>query len=101
MRPKGTVANPDPDAITVRQAPTPLNQGIHVIVAAHTQDKCNELLQTCLPAELASNEWIERMSPTSYLWALKKATALISDPDLKQELTRILAEAEIQKPRKT
>ena len=54
-----------------------------------------------IPAEFASNEWIENMSPTSYLWALQKSVILILGPNWKLELTRILANAEAQKPKTT
>ena len=97
VRPKGTTANPNPEPVSVAFRPPPLSHGIRAIIAAHTQNKCNELLQTCLPSDIATNEWIENMSPTSYIWGLKKAIIMILGPQWTLELTRILSDAEAQK----
>jgi hypothetical protein len=96
---KGTIANPNPDAAMIKLTPPSIGQGIKAIIAAHIESKNNELLALCLPAEFASNEWIENMSPSSYLWALQKSVILILGPNWKLELTRILANAQAQNPK--
>jgi transcriptional regulator with XRE-family HTH domain len=100
VRIKGTTANPNPEPVTITLRPPPMMLGIRAIIEAHTQNKCNELLRICLPSEVATNEWIENMSPTSYIWALQKSIILILGREWKQELTRILSEAEAQRPNK-
>jgi DNA-binding XRE family transcriptional regulator len=101
VRPKGGDGNTYPDGTIITLTAPPVIKGIGAIVRAHAEDRCNDLIKSCLPQEFANDQWIENMSPTSYLWALQKSVILILGPNWKLELTRILANAEAQKPKTT
>ena len=96
VRPKGTDGNTYPDGTIINLTSPPLIKGIGGIVRAHTEDRCNDLIKICLPKELADDKWIENMSPTSYLSALKKAVILILGPTWKAEFAKIIADTEAQ-----
>ena len=98
-RPKGVDGNTYPEGTIINLTQPPLIKGIEAIVRAHTDGRYNDLIKCCLPKELANNEWIENLSPTSYLGLLRKAVILILGPAWKIEFARLVTETEAQSKR--
>ena len=92
VTPKSTDTVPKPEPIKIELHNPGLSTAIKAIIQAHTDNKCNELLKLCLPKEYANDNWIEQMSPSSYLWAIKKSVIIcLGKEEWKTELARLIA----------
>lgn len=95
VTPKSTDTVPNPEPIKIILHNPGLSTAIKAIIQAHTDDKCNELLKLCLPKEYANDNWIENMSPSSYLWAIKKSVIIcLGKEEWKTELARLIAKTQ-------
>ena len=85
-----TEAKNQPAVVEVKMVRPGKGEGIAAVTMALTQNKNDELLLTCFDKEHASLDFISKISPNNYLWALKKCVQLILGPAWKEELQELV-----------
>ena len=71
--------------------------GLQLIHQALLQNNCTDLLKACLPLPYDCDEWIERLSGPSYLYAVKKCVALMLGSEWEKDLTMLIQAIEKQR----
>ena len=86
VRPMATESDPEPQSMEIKLVKPPRAQGMAAIVKALMHEKCDDLIIACLEGEYASQNFIESVSPSSYITAIKKCVQLILGPEWQKEL---------------
>ena len=89
-----TEAVPEPDGIPILLERPTKARGIGGLIQALTHEKCDEFILIFLPERSKSQQFIESLTPQSYLKLLKRCGGLILGPKATKQLQMLADEVE-------
>ena len=89
-----TDTEPNPEPIELKLTKPPIGIRLAAIIRALTHEKCDDLLLLCLDKDHNTQAFIEKLSPNSFLYAIRKVVQLCLGLDWKKELQMLVEDAE-------